>query len=480
MSSKFKFLARLTAVALGFAAVFGGTSAAQASNTLTSTSKVAGGGGNITLVPVSTTYSLAVWAEWKSATNYALMSAKVSAAGKFSPAVKIADLTTAFQKAPHYEVAVSSKKSIQIAWVNSNKTVEYGANYYHSDLMFVSSADGAKWTKPVKAATSGKTSQAFCGQLNCGYSVTAFGYDKSNRLNLIYAMSASLTKISIMSTSTADLKTWAKPTLVMGSQAQGASAQIASTPSGLIAAGVSSSNVGPGVWVSVKAKSSTTTWPAATQIAAACQACSLVGLHLISSTSGDVTAAWLETTAAHSTVQLNTAVWSHTTKTWGAKTTAYTSTAAIDGFPLQSLAWEQHAAQAQNGNSFAFTWLEHDAASNSADYKAAVFSNGVFSSVLSVHHQDVFGAPGFFERYGLAVSTAGVVDMVLADIVNNTVFVSEVSATSPAIETPLLVDLPSFADSAIAFNANGKLLVMQESKNQITNALSRMISILNH
>jgi hypothetical protein len=455
---------------------------ANASSSISVSSKAPTGGAlGLSLVPVSTTYSLAVWAEAKSPSSYKLMAAKVSAAGKFSPATKVADITSAFQTLPHFEIAVNPKKSTQIAWVNSSKTVEYGTTYYHSDLMFTSSADGAKWSKPAKAATSGKTSKDFCSQAVCGYVVTALSYDKSNRLNLIYAMSASMTKISIIATSTLDLKTWTKPTLVIGSRLSwlAPTTRIAPTATGLIAAGLDISSQRDGIWASVKAKSSATTWSTATLIASACAVtCHMSLIHLIPSSNGDVTVAWLETTAARSTLQLNSVAWSHVTKTWGAKTTLYT------GQSIVSYPYDQYANHAQNGNRYVFTWAENQLDTNAAnfnalDYKAAVFTNGVFSNILDVHHQDAQGTPGSYWRSGLAISSTGVVDEILADLADSTAFVSEVSATSPAVETTLLVDLPTLSGSTLAYNANGKLLVMQISGNQITTAMSRMISILN-
>jgi hypothetical protein len=473
---------KIFSVSFGLAMILTSSVQAAYGSSSFSVASKASGGGQVKIVPVSTSYSLAVWTEWKSPTSYSLMSAKVSSAGKFSPAVKIASLTTTFQSAPHYEVAVSPKKSIQVAWVNSKKSVEYNENYYTSDLMFTSSTDGAKWATPAKAVNSRKINQEFCGQQTCGYVVTAFGYDRSNRLHLLYAMSVLRTKISIMSTSTADLKTWTKPTSANTGQGQGATAQIAPTATGLIAAGIGASNQGFGIWASVKATSKSATWSAPTQIAASCSiVCSIVGLHLIPSRSGDVTAAWLETTATQSYVQLNKVVWSHTTKKWGPKTTVYTGTSLITGAPYQTIAWGQHVTFAQNGDSYAFSWLENDANTNAEDFKVAVFNNGAFSNVLNTHHRDVFGAGQlFFEQYGLAVSPTGAVVEVLADIISGTAFISEVSANSVAVETPLLVDLPTFGDSAVTYNANGKLLLLQVSSNQVTNSLSRMIAILNH
>jgi hypothetical protein len=442
----------------------------------------------MSLFPVSNAYSLAVWAEAKTPSSYKLMAAKVSAAGKFSPATKVADITSAFQTLPHFEIAVSPKKSTQIAWVNSSKTVEYGTTYYHSDLMFTSSADGAKWSKPAKAATSGKTSMDFCSQAVCGYVVTALSYDKSNRLNLIYAMSASMTKISIIATSTLDLKTWTKPTLVIGSRVSwlAPTTRIAPTATGLIAAGLDISSQRDRIWASVKAKSSATTWSAATQIASACAVtCHMSLIHLIPSSNGDVTVAWLETTAARSTLQLNSVAWSHVTKTWGAETTLYTGQSMVNYPYEESSDVNQNANHAQNGNRYVFTWAENQLDTNAAnfnalDYKAAVFTNGAFSNILDVHHQDAQGTPGSYWRSGLAISSTGVVDEILADLADSTAFVSEVSATSPAVETTLLVDLPTLSGSTLAYNANGKLLIMQTSSNQNAATASRMISILNH
>jgi len=494
MRHQFGFVSKLFAALLSTLLAVATSTSAQADNVLvlgskqTSTTATAGG---LSIFPVSNSLSLSVWYERvANSTGFKLMTSKVSATGVQSTPVKAADVAFAFSKAPYiqtdtprFAVAVSKKKAIQIAYLNTYTANTGFAQIYTYEINVISSTNGTTWSKPVRAVKRGVTLASNCGHV-CGYIVTSLTYDKSNRLHLVYAFGKEQSKTSLMSTSSLDLKTWAKPAVIIANQNPYYAARVEVAPSatGLVAAGLSHTNAGDAVWTSVKATSSSTSWGVAAEQAAACANCSINSVHVIPQASGDVTLTWLETTAGYSPLQLNAMVWSHTSKTWGAKTNIYTSVESVSGLQSGLSGPGLTPIISQNGKYFAFAWFEATWINNMygpTDFKAVVVKDGVFGPVMSMHQQTGFGIPSSFQALGISVGPTGSVALFLGDYLSNP-FMTEASDVSPAAETQLPAEFSNFGGIAGTYNVNGKLLILELSVNQINTTTSRTVSVVTH
>ena len=149
-----KFLAILAAFAMFFAL----TPSAQAAGSLTQTDKAsfANGLNNVTLLQVTPTLKVALWAEYSNS-GFLYTSALVSADGHLGDRVQFgASNTNEFM--PNFKFAVSPNGLLTVVYRYSR---DLGNNSSAATLRVVFTDDGAHWSAPI-AAMPEVTGNFFC------------------------------------------------------------------------------------------------------------------------------------------------------------------------------------------------------------------------------------------------------------------------------------------------------------------------------
>lgn len=446
-----KFLAIFAAISM----LFSITPSAQAAGSLTQTDKAsfANGLNNVTLVQVTPTLKVALWAE-NSNSGILYTSAVVSADGHLGERIQFGSSgTTEFM--PNFKFAVSPNGLLTVVYRYSR---DLGNNSSAATLRVVFTDDGAHWSAPI-AALPEVTGNFFCDPLifSCAYEAKNLIYDSLGHLILLATSSTDTQHTTMMATSSADGVQWANPTSLqtvdngfdwsdeMGTQC----VKLSATQTGAIATWCAYNPVdnSRSLWSARMPDATHPFWLSPVTDFTSAPSVTVQSTHLIEKSNGDVVQTFWQQNGGNPVLKSMT--WSQANKTWSTPTILYTAASE----------WTNGTGiSASNGKLFALAWTEY---TNGTDdtVKSLVFNDGV-PGVVSTMRSAAGDGSNNVQLYDVSVAADSTVTVAFWNYNTRKTFMVEQVPGGVATTTEVPLDLTWNYGTRISEDSLGNLTLL--------------------